>query len=279
MSEITYLHVLTASTMLSNSDVWLHNPGIVQMIENHPLGPGALGEVRGAHDQLATAVNRKRRLGQQVLDMTRRITAQDRDHDRFLRVLYHVLTSLAEATDNPAEAERYLTARDMLMPDGLAQTRFTYADEHGAVLEVLQRITPDIEALLLQTAIAGRPLMAIYQRWVGAGQQLGQLVKERTRIQSSMMQGNEGAPLHVRMARKEWLRVVRMFIAVVDIMNLPAHGWQTIFAPLQRDIDNALVAIQARADDTGDEVSQDAGGDEVPQDAGGAQNLTSSNEL
>lgn len=269
MSEITYLHVLTAKTMLSNSNDWLNTPDIVQMIESHTLGPGVLTEVRGAHDQLASALGWRQRLSVKLLEMTKDITTQDGEHDRFLRMLYYVLTALIEGADSPGEAERYLSARHLLIPDGLAQTRYTYANEHGAVIEVQQRITPEVEQVLQQTVVAGRSLWEIYQRWITAGQRLGQLVKERSRLESSMLQSSEG-PTHVREARQVWLRVVRMFISAVTIMDLPDDGWRQIFAPLRRDVVNALEALRERgesADPVPDEVPDEAPDDIPGEDA------------
>lgn len=270
MSEITYLHLLTAKTMLSNSSVWLNNPEIVQMVENHPMGPGVLGEVRGAHDELNRALSWRMRLGAELLAMTRRITAQDHEHDRMLRMLYYILTGLAEGADDPAEAERYLAARNLLIPDGLAQTRMSYAEEHGAAVAVQLRITPEIEQLLQQTVVAGRSLLEVYQRWLAAGQLLGELVKERSRVESSMLMSAEG-PIHVREARRIWLRVVRMFITAVDVMDLPGDGWRRIFSPLQRDVATALEALRARMGEVPDELGDELPGDiddELPGDIG-----------
>lgn len=239
MSEITNLHLLPAKTMLSNSSVWLTDPEIVQLVEGHPMGPGVIIEVRGVHDRLAGAVGWRLRLGAELLDMTRRIGAHDDAHDRAVRMLYYILTALAEGADTPAEAARYLAARALLLPGGLAQTRQSYADEHGAVLAVQERMTAEVEALLEQTVVAGRSLLEVYQRWIAAGQMLGQLVKERSQLEASTRPGADNASL-IREARWAWLRVVRMFIRAVGFMNLSEEGWRKIFAPLQRDIASAL---------------------------------------
>ena len=272
MSEITHLHILTAKTMLSHSNVWLGNPDIVQMIESHPMGAGVLTEVRSAHDQLARAVSWKLRLGARILDMTQRIAQLDADHDRFLRMLFFILTALAEGADDPGEAAQYLTARDLLVPGGLAQTRYSYADQHGAVIEVQDRMTSEVELLLQQTEVAGRSLLDVYQRWVAAGQQLGELIKDRERTRASMTADAE-VPTHLREARRAWLQVVRMFISAVRIMNLPDDGWQQIFAPVQRDIRNALEAMRERTgepdgspDDMPDDLLDDDLPDEMPDD-------------
>ena len=76
----------------------------------------------------------------------------------------------------------------------------------------------------------------------------------------------EEGRVHVREARRIWLRVVRMFITAVDVMDLPGDGWRRIFSPLQRDVAMALESLRTR---TGEDLP-DEPGEDLPGEIGDA---------
>lgn len=262
MNEITYLHLLPGETMLSNSHAWLENPDIVQAVESHPIGFGVFTEMRSVHGNLSEALDLKQQLATKLMEMTRSITLADGEHDSYLRAIYNLLTGLAEAAENPAEAARFLAVRDMLFPLGLGQTKQSYAQEHGAVVKCEERMTPDVQQLLQQTQVGSRTLWDLYQRWVAAGKQLGVLTKERSRIAESALLRSAGAPTHLREARYAWLRVVRMFIGAIGFLGLDAEVERALFAPLRRDVADTLAAMRARAEGSGEDLDELPGFDD-----------------
>ena len=257
MNEITYLHLLRPETMLSNSHAWLNNNDIVLAVESHVLGLGMFGEIRTAHEGLSEALDGKLQLAARLMALTQTIALVDGEHDSCLRALYNLFTGLAEAETDPGRAARWLAVRDLLFPQGLAQTQHSYAQEHGAVVKSEERMTPEVQELLEQTTIGSGTLWALYLRWVAAGKQLGELVKERSRVEESMLLRNGGAPVHVREARKTWLRVVRVFIGAAELLNLEPNVERAIFAPLRRDVADAVAAFRARGQDIDGEYDDD----------------------
>lgn len=144
------------------------------------------------------------------------------------------------ASDDPAAASAYLNARNLLFPDALRVVRLSYSDEHGAAVEMEQRITPAIRQLLADTRVGDTTLAALYDQWVAAGKRLGELTKKRARARSSVKRsGTEPAPIDTAAARLAWVRTAQVFRTIVELLPLDADQRRALFDPLERDIERA----------------------------------------
>ena len=253
------LHSLSAESMLSHSRRWLANKEVRDLLESHPLGKTAMGEIEGAHEFLTETLVTWQSLNAMVTSLSNAIIAEDNEHDRFARALYGFLSALAESVDSPDEAEKYLEARAMMFPWGLSITQRSYAEEHQAVLEVDRRLTPPIRVLMDETRIGNGTLTDIYDKWIIAGKRLGAQVRERARLEASMVQRG-GAELIPRLhdARTSWARAVRVLLSVLDVLPLESTVRERILTPLTRDVDDS-VRVQAltrhRTEESGPNMS------------------------
>lgn len=248
------LQLLSAENMLSHSRQWLANKEVRSQMEGHPLGESALVELTSAHDFLTETLVTWQSLTAMVSSLSTAIIAEDNEHDRYARALHGFLSALAESVETPEEAEKYLEARALLFPWGLSITQRTYTEEHHGVMEVDRRLTPAVRVLLDDTAIGQGNLTDIYDKWIIAGKRLGAQVRERSRLEASMVQRG-GAELIPRLndARSSWARAVRVFLSVLDVLPLPKSIRDQVLSPLVRDVDDSI-RVQAltrhRTDDT-----------------------------
>lgn len=248
------LQLLSAESMLSHSRQWLANLELRTQVENHDLGKNALVEVENAHEFLTETLVTWQSLTAMVSSLSSAIIAEDNEHDRFARALYGFLSALAESVETPEEAEQYLEARALLFPWGLSITQRSYTEEHQGVIEIDRRVTPPVRILLDETRIGHGTLTDIYDKWIIAGKRLGAQVRERARLEASMVQRG-GAELIPRLndARGSWSRAVRVFLGVLDVLPLAPELRERVHAPLARDVDDSI-RVQAltrhRSDDS-----------------------------
>ena len=248
------LQLLSAESMLSHSRQWLANKEVRALLEAHPLGKTAMAEIESAHEFLTETLVTWQSLNAMVTSLSNAIIAEDNEHDRFARALYGFLSALAESVETPDEAEKYLEARAMMFPWGLSITQRSYTEEHHAVLEVDRRLTPPVRVLMDETRIGLGTLTDIYDKWIIAGKRLGAQVRERARLEASMVQRG-GAELIPRLndARGSWARAVRVLLSVIDVLPIEPEIRDRILEPLVRDVDDSI-RVQAltrhRSDDS-----------------------------
>ena len=233
------LHSLPAESMLSHSHEWLTKSDIRSPIAAHPLGARTMSELQNAHDLLEDTVETQIHVGAMVASLSRNITAEDFHYDRFVRALHGFLSALADCADEPDEADQYLAARELLFPVGLSITQRSYDEEHGAIVEVEKRITPDVRNLLLDTVVGRVTLADLYDRWINSGKRLGAQIRERARLEAELANTNGELPfMHISDARNNWVRAVRVFLSALDLLPLESEVRSSILVPLIRDVDN-----------------------------------------
>lgn len=175
---------LSNHVMLAHSDALLHTPPLRSTLDRHPLSAAIAAQLLIAHDNLAAKKNVREQAGVALDEMSNDIAQLDHGHDRFARGLYWHLGALAECATSPEEAESYLDLQARLFPYGLNVVRFSYLAEAGAIVELEQRVTPEMRKRLGKIRVGERTLADVYQAWVDAGKALGRKVRERTRLQA-----------------------------------------------------------------------------------------------
>lgn len=272
------LKTLSSEAMLSNSKEWLDNAELRRALEAHPLGSAILIEIRTTHDRLSGTVSERKLLDDSLRRLTAALDLSDGLHDRKARGLDKIILGLIEASDDPEEIAMLTKAREMLFPDGLQVVQWSYADEHGAVVEMENRLTAEVRALLARTRVGDTTLLAIYQQWVAAGMRLGDLAKERARLRATVKRSGTIAPsVDTGAARFEWVRVTQVFLSIVALLPLDDEVRRALLAPLERDVAQSLQNRARRAaaneqvepgepaetvDETQDELLEDS--DESP---------------
>jgi hypothetical protein len=154
-------------------------------------------------------------------------------HDRKIRGKYNVLTGFADLADNEEEAASYLALRDSLTPHGLDVVRWSYTDQAGEAELTERRLTKDEKALLGKLPTPSGTLLDAHKARVKAGKELGDLEKERVRLESLAPVATTRADA-VR-ARNLWIRTVNAFAATLELEEgLSDADRERILGPLQR---------------------------------------------
>ena len=228
---------LSNQVMLAHSDALLHTPALRNNLDAHPLGAALAHQLQLAHDELAAKQNLREQTSVSLDEMSSEITQLDHDHDRFARGFYWHLGALAECAASPQEAESYLDLQARLFPDGLNVVRLAYLAEAGAIVELEQRVTPELRKRLGKIRVGERTLGDIYQAWVDAGKTLGRKVRERARLQESLSGSGTAVAEHdTRAARRGWVRIMSALMNTIDLIPMSKQDREAIIGPVEQSM-------------------------------------------
>lgn len=259
------LNALPSHSMTTISGGWLEHEDITAAVTAHPLGVSLWSELRRAHDRLVHQRNRRMAMQAELAGLIARITELCATHNRKARSLRNLITDLAEATDDPALGEFLASLDALLFPQRLRIVHMSYFEQAGAVLDLEQRMTPEILRRLETIHVADQSLADIYRAWVWAGTELGRLVQERARLEASLRRSGSAAPsTHARAARSTWIRRVTLFLDALDILELPDRVEEALLAPLEVGIAQALGRRARASEDTEPAVEPDIEPDREP---------------
>jgi hypothetical protein len=157
----------------------------------------------------------------------------DGRHDHALRALYYALSALAEhvmaqAAPDLELAARVTRVRDELLPDGLAGTQASYANESGTVERADQRHHDDAEAraVLAQVYLEKKTSgVGLLDQWVALGRELGTL--EGRKIDAGAKPPAGGKRANVK-ARSSWISVVSAVLANLAHADKPAAAIESV---------------------------------------------------
>ena len=268
------LKVLSSESMLSNSNEWLNNPELRRELEKHPLARAMLVELQSNHDGLSATVSARKLLVDALQRLTAELDLTDGLHDRSARGLGKLIAGLIEVSTDPQQIAQLIQARDTLFPEGMQFVQWSYSDEHGAVVEMESRLSPEVRSFLARTRVGETTLLAIYDQWVAAGMRLGELTKERARIRATMSRtGTVAASIDTVEARNAWVRATQVFLSILAMLPLEDDTRRALLAPLERDVALSLQSRARRggAGEAGDEILDESGDellDELSDDDG-----------
>jgi hypothetical protein len=236
------LSILTISVMVLITKEWLANPVIVAELTRHHLGAAIWKEIGRVHKLISEFRRQRMSVEALLAALTEKLTFLDELHDRKARSLHNLLLSLADATNNPAQARKLRDLDALLFPHQLRIVQMSYFDEAGAVIELEQRVTPEVMRTLESIRVGDQTLADVYREWVEAGHELGRLVQERARVEASLSVNGSTAPqTHVRQVRSAWIRGVRLLLDTLDMFELSDAARESILAPLEKSIHDAVL--------------------------------------
>jgi hypothetical protein len=237
-----YLHILTISVMIAITREWLANPMIAAEITRHPLGAGIWKEIARIHKLVSEFRQHRMSAETALAKLTEIITALDLTHDTKARALHTLLLGLAEATNDQTLARKLRELNALLFPQQLRINQMSYLDEAGAVVELEQRVTPEVTLMLESIRVGEQTLADVYRAWVAAGHELGRKAQERARIEASIMATGSTAPqTQVRQVRTAWARGVRLLLDNIDMFELSTNTRESLLAPLRKAIQDAML--------------------------------------
>lgn len=239
---------LTTKTMIAITGPWIDPDRDRAKIEAYPELGGSLTMIERGHHGLLDTQLIDGPTKEQIAELTVEIDELDGEHDRNARISYGFLDGLGERANDPDEKAKWNGTRDLLFPDGLSINRASYLDQAGGVDSVRARITPEIRQRLDQTIIDGRPLGETVDAWLEAGEKLGEVYIRRSRLQNAD-DGERISAGDVRKARHFWIRAVKTFQSMLDMVDMDDDTRRVLLTPLQE----AQKAARRRSDQEVDE--------------------------
>ncbi|GAB4560917.1 MAG: hypothetical protein Tsb0020_08000 [Haliangiales bacterium] len=272
------LNALDSHVMIAHSTQWLTRAEVRAPIERHALGQAMLAELQKAHSRLSQEAEKRRQYRSHLAHITDLIANTDLRHDRNARALYNGLEALIEIEDDPATRDVYLRMQSLLFPEGLRIVSRTFSHQAGAIETLKQRVTPELREQLAALMLGTKSFDNLYQAWVEAGTELGNLVAKRERLlhRAVPIDGNSDAEtatpvttIDLRAARVQWISATRTFLDTLEIIDLTADQRAAVRSPLATDIASALRG-RLRSDDPASEspVGNDNLGDTLNGDSG-----------
>jgi hypothetical protein len=122
-----------------------------------------------------------------------------------------------------------LDLRDTLFPEKLKHMHKSYRGEVGHAVLVAKQMDETMVARLKAVQLHDKTLFDMFTAWQGTAGQLAELEEERARLSQAM----PSAAKEISTARRDWIRVVKAFLACADVANLAAETDNLLFAPLR----------------------------------------------
>lgn len=253
------LRALPSSSMIAISHELLNNQELRGELAAHPLGAAACANLHDAHELLAQRHQLHDRLVNDIARLSKLLESLDFDFDRLTRAMDCHLDGLIEGTNNPMLADRYRRHKEILLPEGVRVTRFSYMDEAGTTLAVERCVTPEILGQLDGIQVGDHTMGSLYRACNKAGRAIGEKVQERTRLQASLTrEGTISARAGAVKSRSRWIRAMQLLLGVADELPLSDSAREKLLAPIEKSIADALAR---RAESPGDMPEEDEADD------------------
>lgn len=224
------LRNLTTQSMVAIGTRWLDPNHERPIIERYPLGRAVLEHIARAQTRLID-FQRKSTTTEEVLrTMSERLAALDNRHDRLVRGIYGLLTSLAELEDDEKEATRLLDLRDELFPEGLRAVTRSYLDQAGETAILQRRLDDRTKSALLSISTPKASLYRYVENLIHVGRRIGDLETERVTLAKT---SNDTTRADVVRARHEWIRTVNALRASLELDGVTPEDYKRIFGPLE----------------------------------------------
>jgi hypothetical protein len=162
----------------------------------------------------------------QLQALSQEETETDAKHDAYVKLMYNALTVLADGAVNGHEL---LDLRDTLFPEKLNHMRKSYRGEVGHAVVVAKKMDEPLLARLRAVQLHDKTLFDMYMEWQDTSAKLGKLEEDRAHLSQVM----PSAAKEIATARRNWIRVVKAFLACADVANLDAETDNLLFAPLR----------------------------------------------
>jgi hypothetical protein len=228
------MRYIRPETMIMISNQWLTE--LRSLLEALPLTAPLVPLIERIHAELLAKQSLRSALDAQLAVLQDRMTLLDLLHDRKMRGTYLILSGLAEAANDPAQAAVILTLRDHLFPEGLLAINRSYVEQAGDAHRLPARLDPAQQEMLSTLATPDGTLAQYVAQWRTAALELAQLDDERATLLEQRTRG-EGAttPEQAREATLQWMRVAQ---TVENSLLLDPTATDDvrarILAPLQR---------------------------------------------
>jgi len=236
------MRYIRPETMIMISNLWLTE--MRSLLEGIPIILPLVPVIQGAHADLLSKQSLGSALDAELGILQGRMTLLDLLHDRKQRGTYFILSGLAEAADDPADAAEILALRDHIFPEALAGINRSYLDQAGDAHRLPARLNPAQQQLLSSLTTPDGTLAQYVEQWRTAALELAALDAQRTGLLTQRATGEGGAtPDQAHRAVLHWIRVAQTLESNLLLDDTATDEVrERILAPLQR----ALLQVRRR---------------------------------
>ncbi|MBN2529730.1 MAG: hypothetical protein JXR76_25290 [Deltaproteobacteria bacterium] len=221
-------------TMIAISTSWVNAKKNRRLLEAHPLTAGLVPILETVHTDLLNTTVVPSELAEKSKALSDEAARLDGLYDAGYRLLHSMLTatSLAYPENQRMPLENLVNT---LLPEGAAGTRQSYLAESGAVELAFSRLTPEMEAILRNIAVANMTLYEVFNKWVDAGRRLGEVETERALLMDQKKDENRITGRDVQKARYRWIRAVNALESMLALeSDISDADKARILQPLRR---------------------------------------------
>lgn len=247
---------LSTEAMIATSKQILNPPANRPQTQNKEELYSGLLVLRRAHDNLVKVNRRDGEVREQIKELTVQLGELDLEHDRCSRGIHRMLSGAADITTDEKRAANYLKAIDILHPNGTSVNLLSYTEQAGNTMRVAERVTPELRQFLATVIIDGTPLDTVLDRWLVAGQTIGELQSERDMLNTDQ-DPERVTPAIIQDARNQWIRAANAFIAALDSTDFTEEEKTTILAHL-RATEAQAMSRRKKPDAVGELATPDA---------------------
>jgi hypothetical protein len=255
---------ISSEMMVKLSAAWLDPARQRPLLESVPLVAAVLPKIDEAHRGLLDTQPRRAPapLEAELDAIQQKQVAVDTVHDRKMRGTFGLLTALADLTEDPSEAARYVELRDTVCPKGLKGTTQSYAEQAGAARLLPARLDAEDEKLLESIPLRGGRLKDAVKAWTGAALELEKLEDEKAEIARQLEASEAIRPADALQARYRWIRAARGLEANLELAEGDEATLQAILGPLYEAAKKAERKKVAKGGAPGEEPTGGGGGTE-----------------
>ena len=237
---------LTTQTMIALSKAWLDPEGEMPLLEGQPMTAALLPTLQEAHDGLIKTQPAASRTVSKEEALKEEQVEKDGLHDRKARGLYLVLEGFGALVDAPELRDKLLGLQGKLFKTGLKVVNFSYLDEAGEVELVEERLNDDDRDLLASLPYPEGTLQQAHDARITAARDLGKLEHKIADLSANMRRSSAITGADVIRARNVWIRAVRAFLAIIDLVALEEQDRNRLLTPLNESMENASRRQKAR---------------------------------
>lgn len=241
------LQYLPTQEMAIITKEWISPEGQRPLIESFPRLAPLLEDLEVAHEAVVVFQNAGKQEVPEVAELRTRTSQLDAEHDRYTRILHHLLRGFAEMSDDEATSAMIETVRSELLPQGLGINQQSYLVQAGEAILREQRLSDASRRFLSGTVVniakkGPVSLADLVACWHRTAIELGEVEAQKSRIKAmSAIESSRGP------ARRLWIANISHFIRTVAIEKGMTEAQRTDLLQPARDAEAKAAKKRALA--------------------------------
>lgn len=241
------LQYLPTQEMAITTREWTSPEGQRALIESFPRLAPLLEDLDVAHEAVVVFQNAGKQEVPEVAELRTRTSQLDAEHDRYTRVIHHLLLGFAEMCDDEATSAIIETVRSELLPQGLGINQQSYMVQAGEAILREQRLSAASKRFLSETVVnianhGPMTLAELVSRWHRTATELGEVETQKSRIKAMSAVESSRGP-----ARRLWIANISHFIRTVALEKGMTEPQRTTLLQPVRDAEAKAAKRRALA--------------------------------